>query len=455
MASVKVPYLVVKPGAGGVPRYFWQPAKALRQAGWRPQRIPDNWAALADPIALEAAAIAKAKALNEEVVAWRSGEGAPGAAALARKDTFPPGSLGAVIASYKLSRFFTTKAASTQRVYKQQLEILERWSVNIPARAITPKSVQELYETLHARTPGLANNVIRMLRIVMEHARRENLITVNPAAKPGLIGLDQSGRVWPREAVDLFVKHADAAGRWSIGTAVLLNEWLGQRQSDVVTKLRRSVLRNGEFIARQGKTGAGIKLPLGTVARLVVRVQEEIARQDKRWGVPIEGTARRLLINEETGEPWSLHSFRHEFRAIRAAAAAALLRGKGWQQTDAGAWTHPALAAELAKLPEKESAKRLEAARRRDAGFEVDYIVAGAPEDAEPIVGMIELQFMHLRHTAVVRLAEAGCSIALIAAVTGHTIKSVEQILERYLVRTGEMARQAFAMRLAKEQADA
>ena len=32
---------------------------------------------------------------------------------------------------------------------------------------------------------------------------------------------------------------------------------------------------------------------------------------------------------------------------------------------------------------------------------------------------------------------------------TGHTLKSVETILERYLVRTRRMARNAFVLRLA------
>ncbi len=41
------------------------------------------------------------------------------------------------------------------------------------------------------------------------------------------------------------------------------------------------------------------------------------------------------------------------------------------------------------------------------------------------------------------RLAEAGCSIPQIAAITAHSIKTIETILERYLIRTGG----AFALR--------
>ncbi len=41
------------------------------------------------------------------------------------------------------------------------------------------------------------------------------------------------------------------------------------------------------------------------------------------------------------------------------------------------------------------------------------------------------------------RLAEAGCSIPQIAAITAHSIKTIETILERYLIRTGGLARTA------------
>ena len=54
-----------------------------------------------------------------------------------------------------------------------------------------------------------------------------------------------------------------------------------------------------------------------------------------------------------------------------------------------------------------------------------------------------ELQRRDLRRTAVVRLAEAGCEVPRIAAITGHSIANAHQILETYLVRTHNMAKAA------------
>lgn len=50
------------------------------------------------------------------------------------------------------------------------------------------------------------------------------------------------------------------------------------------------------------------------------------------------------------------------------------------------------------------------------------------------------LQRRDVRRTAVVRLSEVGCTVPEIASVTGHTIQSVHNILEHYLVRTKKMA---------------
>ncbi|MFZ2135774.1 MAG: tyrosine-type recombinase/integrase [Xanthobacteraceae bacterium] len=51
-----------------------------------------------------------------------------------------------------------------------------------------------------------------------------------------------------------------------------------------------------------------------------------------------------------------------------------------------------------------------------------------------------DLHFHDLRGTAVTMLAEAGCTVPEIAAVTGHSLKHVTHILEVYLSRTRALA---------------
>lgn len=52
-------------------------------------------------------------------------------------------------------------------------------------------------------------------------------------------------------------------------------------------------------------------------------------------------------------------------------------------------------------------------------------------------------KFMHLRHTACVRLARAGCTVPEIASISGHTVQSVHAILKRYLPRDEIVAQNA------------
>jgi integrase len=63
------------------------------------------------------------------------------------------------------------------------------------------------------------------------------------------------------------------------------------------------------------------------------------------------------------------------------------------------------------------------------------------PDIAEPV----RLHFHDLRGTTVTLLSEAGCNEQQIATITGHSLTTVHQILERYLARTKGLAEQAIA----------
>jgi integrase len=55
----------------------------------------------------------------------------------------------------------------------------------------------------------------------------------------------------------------------------------------------------------------------------------------------------------------------------------------------------------------------------------------------------VQLHFHDLRGTAITLLSEAGCTPQQIATITGHSLKTVHRILERYLARTRGLAEQA------------
>lgn len=418
MAKFHTRYLICRPGRdGGLPRWFWQPSSALRAEGWAAQRVPVDWETHTDAAALQRAAIARAEELNAELDAARQRNTLTGA----RPAQPQPGrTVAELCKAFQGSQDWTDLAPATRRGYLQCLARIEAWAGDAPVRALDAPRVQRFGQSM-ASTPAFANACLRVLRLLLEHGRRAGWITINPALRPRLRGTDPSGLIWPRQAVQDFIAIADRLGYPSIGTAVAMNEWTGQRQADVL-RMTRSALVNGSLLIRQNKTGAGVTLPIGMVAVLNTRVTEEIdrGRTTHRAAVQAAIKARRpvpaepitILVCESTGQAWKQDHFRHAFAEIRATLA------------------------------------------KQTPSYRIEHLMPGrdaADQDAFT-VRTSELTFMQLRHTAVTRLGEAGCDPQLISTISGHALGSVTHILERYLVRTAVMARLAFQNRLNAEE---
>ncbi len=399
MATRKIRYLARRPGAGGTTRWFWQPSKTLLDQGFQAMRIARSdltpWGNPPPGPVCDAA-----DAWNAKLDAWRDGSGPhpfaddnPDLAAAAterRRKTPAPGSVDALIVRYKKSRDFLKLAASTQRMYSENLEIISEWAGDTHVLSLDVEMALDLYDELQPVTPTKANHVMAILRLLFSFARRRGKterVPFNPFRELRLEGVRSKARIWTPEEIDCFVWHADRLERWSAGTAVILNEWVGQREGDVVA-LGRGVYADGALRFVQSKWKQEVYLPVDLVPRLLTRLQEEAARWATR---PVTPTT--LIASERTGRAYTVDAFGHVFREVRAAAAK----------------DRPAMA---------------------------------------------ELWFMRLRHTAVVRLGEAGVNIPQIAAITGHSLATCHAILERYNVRTRKMAISAFQQRLEAEGRD-
>ncbi|WP_218018005.1 transposase [Sphingomonas azotifigens] len=131
----------------------------------------------------------------------------------------------------------------------------------------------------------------------------------------------------------------------------------------------------------------------------------------KATGTPVPIGATNLIVRDftgdkwrgrhMTGEPWSQRDFIEKFGIIRAHAAA--------QAREQG---------------NEDLAERLEGLEFRDA-----------------------------RRACVTRLANLGMSVPTIAAITGHRIKTVERIIETYLVRIAAQAGRGIVALLGAERA--
>lgn len=417
MAKLSIPYLVEKQDVRGVRRY-WQPNKALREAGWVTERLHGD----------DAAQLGRARELARQVEAWRMGEGQPNGAplvarAIRRGRQLVPGSVDALIEAYKASRFYRTLAKRTCEEYDDYLDMISRWAGDKPARAISPAMGQDLYNLRFDATPARANALMRVARLLWGRGVLLGVVPSNPFARPALIGLAPSGRPWPRSAIGPFVAAADAIGLHAVGDAVMANEWIGQREDDVLN-LSRKIRESFGLAFRQGKTGAGIMLQISGIAPLTERLLRADERQRKA-GI----AATTLIVNEQTGLPYNEHTFRHDFAKVRAAMSG--------------------------DFDDAATADAIQAIGGPWHSFETDWLVAGrANHDADALtIYTAELIFKDLRHTAVLRLSEAGVPINLICSISGHTPESVHRIIKTYLVNSRRQAAQAISMRLAYEAA--
>lgn len=353
-------YVTTRPGKNGTQRIFWQPPARLSEHGFTCQRLSD------DPVH----AGRQAQLLNAGLDAFRSTGQEPPA---------PIGTLARLVADYQASFRFRERSPATRKSYDYCIRIIRaHFGGDRQVRAITAAELEQFYRSMR-RAPARMMQVARVMRILMEHARRRDLVAVNPAIKPGVAYAPEKGELWPREAITAFVQAADALGAYDMGTAVCLNEWIGQRPSDI-SSLRLDAYRNGKLYKRQKKTKAEVELPVDVVPHLQARLAEQLRRNR------LANPACPFLLPGVRGIGMSEAAFTAAFNLIRNAAG-------------------------LSK----------------------------------------KLTFRTLRHTAVTRLGEAGCTPQLISAVTGHTLKTCVQILETYNITTARMAEEAFRLRLAAE----
>ncbi|HBF31113.1 tyrosine-type recombinase/integrase [Rhizobium sp.] len=66
-------------------------------------------------------------------------------------------------------------------------------------------------------------------------------------------------------------------------------------------------------------------------------------------------------------------------------------------------------------------------------------------EETCKAAGIVDLHFHDIRGTTVTMLFQAGCNLGEIVAVTGHSLRRAQDILDKYLARTSAMADSAIA----------
>lgn len=191
------------------------------------------------------------------------------------------------------------------------------------------------------------------------------------------------------------VKAADAMGHPSIGDAIYLGLFTGQRQADRL-KLKDDGMVNGRRQLKQSKTGmiVAIKEAPQLAARLA-DAKLRVAKLKVKLG--LRDMPETIVVDETTGRHYNEHTYRHLFAEIRDLA----LKGSN----DLGLPTCPS----LQFVNENTGA--------------VDY-----KHDQD------------LRDTCVMLLDRAGNDLLSICDVTGHSYQSAQMIMKHYRARNAARA---------------
>lgn len=295
----------------------------------------------------------------------------------------PAENLAGLICDYLLSvRFERTKkgrprAESTKKEARRMLSTMEEEFGSLPLRALASSKVRALFLDYHERIGrDRPREADNRLGVLSQ--------VFTFAANRGAISanpLANFERLYSSDRSEIVWTEADVrkfmdSAPVELQRAMILAIHTGQRYGDLI-RLRWSDFDGRTISLRQSKSKA----------RVAIRCTQALLR--------MLATSPRVgpyILTRVDGRPWFTAKNDKEM-------------GKAWRK------------------------------RMADAGFYAKPFEEMTKEEKAE-----QLHFNDLRGTAVTLLAEAGATIPMICAITGHTLASATRILERYMAMTKALA---------------
>jgi integrase len=212
------------------------------------------------------------------------------------------------------SKHFRAKAPATRRDYRLKARAFASFApalADVPAGVLTPQTIVTLHEQLwEAKGHAMANGMIAVLRLAYSLAiqRGKGRIAVNPCRDLRLPTPKPRLRCASRAEIDALIAAADEIEP-SVGDAILLALYTGQRQGDVLALTEQGV-EDGRIKLRQRKTGA--RVSVFALPRLVARLAA-IRERNRAAGV----VAATIVAHPRTHRQWDATNFRHRFAEVR------------------------------------------------------------------------------------------------------------------------------------------
>lgn len=180
---------------------------------------------------------------------------------------YADGTVGALITAWYQSGPFKALAPSTQVVYRNIAERFGAEYGRLRARTLEKHNVEAIIAK-RADMPAAANNLLKVLRMMMGFAVSAKLAPLNPTAGIKKLANKTDGHhTWTESEIERFEAHWEPGTRARLAFALLL--YTAQRRGDVV-RMGRQHVRDGSIFVIQEKTGAQLDIPLHQKLREII-----------------------------------------------------------------------------------------------------------------------------------------------------------------------------------------
>lgn len=291
----KIRYFTARTDKNGE-RYYWQPSAQLKQMGWKLESLPS------DPVLAEQKAIQ----LNAEIDAWRLNYPDTNLSQTPRRAPMRKGTMDALISDYKTSSRYKRLSENTKKDYQIRFNAILAVFGGEMVRIISRSMVKTYYKKLCESSIWTANATMRVFKLLMNYAIREEIIRESPVSLLEMEPTPKRQQVWSKEAEDFFIDVCVAEKRPSAVIAFLISAYVAQRQGDILL-LTKNHYKDDLITLRQNKTASFVSIPV------YGRLKDLLDNLPK--------THFYLVTSETTGQPYKSDNFKKVFARLRKKAS--------------------------------------------------------------------------------------------------------------------------------------
>ena len=162
---------------------------------------------------------------------------------------------------------FRRSLPRTQRARRYLIEQFVAKYGNCPVVELEPRHIKGIMDKM-ASTPGMARNVLSVIRILMALAIEDGLRTDNPALGIKRPKLSVEGwHAWDEGDIAQYELRHPVGSQARLALALALHT--GQRRSDLI-RMGKQHVRDGKLIVRQQKTGTPLEIPIHRELRAIL-----------------------------------------------------------------------------------------------------------------------------------------------------------------------------------------